>query len=208
MGRIVLIFLGNEGSVNVTAVKTKQHSGRMGSFAKRSDLVNQSVKEACEQLISSSTLTRNTEPALMQHQRQHQRPANSTEVDTGARPKTGTSTDPSQQASTHVVRGQPHLLPRGPPPMRWGTPVRQPRAPAPWVRPAYNNNRPAWPRLIKHRLPMSRSFTPVASQQPRRSPPSSQQTKSPPLVHLSSSQSRSPPPAVPNTQTKPTHPPC
>ena len=78
MGRIVLNFLVKEGFLNVTAVITKHHSGKTGSFAKRSDIVNQSVKEACEQLIASSTLTRNTEPAPMQHQQQHQRPANST----------------------------------------------------------------------------------------------------------------------------------
>ena len=54
-------YLEEKGLNNVTAVITKQLRGRMATVVKRSELINKSVQEACDQSADCQQET-NTHP--------------------------------------------------------------------------------------------------------------------------------------------------
>ena len=55
-GRLVFEYLEDKGFVNITVVITKQLKGRIASVAKRSDLLNKIIEDACNQLTAVNKL--------------------------------------------------------------------------------------------------------------------------------------------------------
>ena len=169
-GRLVMQYLEEKGLNNVTAVITKQLRGRMATVVKRSELINKSVQEACDQLIANKKLIPTLKPT--------QQAENAQSTDTQTPSTSGTARaqndipEPAQHSpvshstpitNTPATRNNNNSQagsfthqqqrPRGPP-ARWGMPRQPP--PAFWV--GFNDHRlprTGWPRVNRQHRPVN-----------------------------------------------------
>ena len=95
-GRLVFKYLEDKGFVNITVVITKQLKGRMASVAKRSDLINKSIEDACNQLTAVNKLP----PTLKPPPRQDSAPPL-----VNTQPQTVSTSLASSQAGDNVTAG-------------------------------------------------------------------------------------------------------
>ena len=154
----------------MTAVITKQLRGRMATVVKRSELINKSVQEACDQLIANKKLIPTLKPT--------QQAENAQSTDTQTPSTSGTARaqndipEPAQHSpvshstpitNTPATRNNNNSQagsfthqqqrPRGPP-ARWGMPRQPP--PAFWV--GFNDHRlprTGWPRVNRQHRPVN-----------------------------------------------------